>query len=220
MLPMMLKNVRPPGIIADDKLPPKPRTSDLPHENHHHSALSTVEILDPELEDFWIKSLDKPSLEASINITNPHLIEAVVSYVMSFILKSSSDVNSEKKMKVAVNQGASKKYFRLHRPWQVSGLSHDRSTREDIIMFFQQAPGGFVRHTDFHRHYPKYDALFNSREMQRFENLWKSCTIWDRKHQGYFLNPACLPANNGSMFIPPPLLILKGIVYDVTNLGV
>jgi len=67
MIPTMPKNVRLHEIIADVKLSSCP--SNL-QQHTSNSVLFTTESLDSALKDFWIKSLDKPSLEASINITN------------------------------------------------------------------------------------------------------------------------------------------------------
>ena len=86
-------------------------------------------------------------------------------------------------------------------------------------MFFQQIPGGIIRHADIHKYYPKHDGLSSSKRMKKFESLWKSCTIWLPQYEAYILNPACLPGKDASMFYPTPLR-LDGKTYDVANAGV
>ncbi|PUU75776.1 hypothetical protein B9Z19DRAFT_1089661 [Tuber borchii] len=106
---------------------------------------------------------------------------------MASILRPSSDVNARGRR------------LRIYGPSRLQGLPHNRSTREDIIMFFQQIPGGIIRHADFHKYYPKHDGLSSSKRMQNFEALWKSCTIWLPQYEAYILNPACLPGKDATL---------------------
>ncbi|CAZ82660.1 unnamed protein product [Tuber melanosporum] len=204
MIPTMLRNVRLRGYIADAKLPPRP--SDLQQDRNFPNSTS---------KDFWTRPLDKPSLEVSINIASLQLIVAAGLYVMPSILRSSTDVNAGADRMAADPNSPRGRRLRISEPLRLQGLSHstkpqhfpltftDRSTREDIIMFFQQIPEGMIRHADFHEYYPKYDGLSRSKRMWKFEALWESCTIWLPQYGAYILNPACLPGKDASMFTPP-----------------
>ncbi|KAG0635281.1 hypothetical protein HOY80DRAFT_982694 [Tuber brumale] len=119
---------------------------------------------------------------------------------MSAIPRSSTKVNAgADRMATDPNfpRGRGLKIFESSR---LQGLSHNRSTREDIIMFFQQIPGGMVRHADFYEYYPKYDGLSSSKRMRKFEALWKSCTTWLPQYGVYILNPVCLPGKDTMLF--------------------
>ncbi|KAG0132947.1 hypothetical protein HOY82DRAFT_641951 [Tuber indicum] len=153
---------------------------------------------DSTSKDFWTKLLDNPSLEVSINIASLQLIVTAGLYVMPSIVGR----------------------LRISEPLRLQGLSHNRSTREATIMFFQQIPEGTIRRADLHEYYPKYDGLSSGKRMRKFEALWKSCTIWLPQYGAYILDPACLPGKDASMFTRPFPPTLAGIAYYLTKMGV